>query len=75
MYSSSSNLSITTYSMCWRAPVCMHVFTVWLHKPVESRELSEGGCPGFLSKKDEHLLHNPRTKMQPAWMQQIKNNH
>lgn len=33
--------------------VCMHVFSVWLHKPGESRELSEGGCPGFLSKKDE----------------------
>ena len=35
------------------ACVCMHVFSVWLHKPGESRELSEGGCPGFLSKKDE----------------------
>lgn len=39
--------------MCWRVPVCTHVFAVWLYKPGESRELSEGGCPGFLRKKDE----------------------
>lgn len=44
-------------------PVCMHVFAVWLYKPGESRELSEGGCPGFLSKKDEHLMHNPRCNL------------
>lgn len=31
----------------------MHVFAVWLYKSEESRELSEGGCPGFFSKKDE----------------------
>ncbi len=49
--------------MCWRVPVCTHVFTVWLYKPGESRELSEGGCPGFLSKKDEHLLHNLRCNL------------
>lgn len=51
-------LSRTTDSMCvCRVAVCTHVFAVWLHKPGESRELSEGGCPGFFSKKDEH---NPR---------------
>lgn len=68
-------VSLTTYGMCWRVPVCMHVFAVWLYKPRESRELSEGGCPGFLSKNDEHLLHNPRTNGHPAQQQQRKNNH
>lgn len=53
-------LLLVVYQQLQYTPACLcECMSVSLSQE-ESRELSEGGCPGFLHKKDEHLLHNPR---------------
>lgn len=47
-------LSVTTYGIC-RARVCALLCSPpdCARQPSQSRDLSKGGCPGFLCKKDE----------------------
>lgn len=60
---SSCRLSITSYSMCWRVPVCMHVFTS-IRQPS-----SRGSCQKVVALVSSARKMRVVQEMQPGWLE------